>query len=569
MAGDRGPRSGAIGVSTPPRRFHTRPALAGLAGLLALASAVAPPARAADPPLRTFFVDGGGDDAADGSVARPWRTLQRAAAAVRAGDLVIVRAGRYAGFDLRADGTAVDPIVFRAEPGTVVDVPNPVTPMHGINLEGADHVLIEGFTVTGMPRAGIRSVVNHHVTIRNNVTDGNGRWGIFSGFSADLTIEGNVAARSQLEHGIYVSNSGDRPIIRGNHVWGNYGNGIHMNGDLSQGGDGIISSALVEGNVIHDNGRGGGSGINGDGVQDSRILNNLLYENHASGISLYRIDGAEGSRDNLVAYNTIVQAVDGRWAINIKSGSTGTTLVHNILLNQHPWRGSINILGDSLPGFVSEGNVVMERFSLDDGDTVLDLAEWRSATGQDLHSLVATAAALFAAPGADYHLRPDAPARDAGTTVPGVARDLEGTPRPVGPAPDIGAYESAESPGAPDLAVAAAAEPAASVHVGGTLTLADRAANLGTAGAPPSTTRYYLSLDPVRNRPDRRLRGRRPVPALAPGEESGGTVTVRVPAGTVPALYFVLACVDDRKAATESDETNNCAASTARVTVIP
>ncbi len=40
--------------------------------------------------------------------------------------------------------------------------------------------------------------------------------------------------RSAVEHGIYVSNSGD----------------------ISMGGDGIISGALVEANVIWDNGAG-------------------------------------------------------------------------------------------------------------------------------------------------------------------------------------------------------------------------------------------------------------------------------------------------------------------------
>ena len=46
----------------------------------------------------------------------------------------------------------------------------------------------------GMPRAGIRSVVNHDVVIRNNNADQNSTWGIFSGFSDDLLIEGNVAS---------------------------------------------------------------------------------------------------------------------------------------------------------------------------------------------------------------------------------------------------------------------------------------------------------------------------------------------------------------------------------------
>ncbi|HSE94959.1 MAG TPA: right-handed parallel beta-helix repeat-containing protein, partial [Methylomirabilota bacterium] len=270
----------------------------------------------------------------------------------------------------------------------------------------------------------------------------------------DLTIEANVATRSQLEHGIYVSNSGDRPIIRNNLVEGNHANGIHMNGDLSQGGDGLISGALVEGNTIHDNGRGGGSGINADGVQDSRFQNNLLYGNHASGISLYRIDGADGSRNNVVAHNTVIQAADARWAINIKNESTGNTVVNNILWSAHPWRGSISILPDSLPGFVSNHNVVMARFTLDDGGSVLTLAQWRAATGQDGASLVAAPAVLFVDPaGADYRLREDAPARDAGQTLAEVTQDLEGIPRPIGPASDIGAYEVSSTPATATLVV--------------------------------------------------------------------------------------------------------------------
>src|SRR5688572_18958496 len=60
----------------------------------------------------TFFVAPSGSDAAPGSNAAPWLTLQHAANQVRAGDSVIVRAGDYVGFDLRTDGTAAAPITF-------------------------------------------------------------------------------------------------------------------------------------------------------------------------------------------------------------------------------------------------------------------------------------------------------------------------------------------------------------------------------------------------------------------------------------------------------------------------
>jgi len=280
------------------------------------------------------------------------------------------------------------------------------------------------------------------VIIRNNHLDQNAKWGILTGFSDDLLIEGNVATRSQIEHGIYVSNSGDRPVIRNNVIWGNRANGIHMNGDASLGGDGIISGALVEGNVIYDNGLGGGSGINCDGVQNSVIRNNLIYNTRSSGISLYRIDGGGGSSGNLVVNNTVLVAADGRWALNIQSGSTGNTVRNNILYSGHSYRGSLDISGDSLSGFSSDYNVVMNRFTTNGGDSVSTLAQWQSATGHDLHSLVAAPSQTFVNPaGFDFHLLAGGPAVDAGTSQFAPAVDFEGHARPSGSAVDIGADE--------------------------------------------------------------------------------------------------------------------------------
>jgi hypothetical protein len=88
--------------------------------------------------------------------------------------------------------------------------------------------------------------------------------------------------------------------------------------------DGIISFALLENNVIYENGVNGGSAINADGVDDSVIRNNLIYDNHAFGISLFSTDGSHGSSRNKVYNNTIVQAINGRWACNIpKSKGSG------------------------------------------------------------------------------------------------------------------------------------------------------------------------------------------------------------------------------------------------------
>lgn len=384
----------------------------------------------------SFYVAPDGKDRAVGSAAAPWRNLQRAADRVGPGDTVVVRPGHYRGFFLGEGGEPGRPIRFAAEPGVIVEG-DARGATDGIALEGVGHVVIEGFTVTGATRAGIRAVQCHHVTLRGNRAIDNGRWGIFTGFCDDLLVEGNECALAGREHGIYLSNSGDRPVVRNNVLHHNRICGLHMNGDASMGGDGVISEALIEGNVIYENGAAGGSAINCDGVQRSVIRNNLLYGNHASGISLYRIDAAAGAIDNLVEYNTVVVAADGRWALNIQDGSTGNTARNNILIDLHPDKGAIDISPSSRDGFTSDYNAVTDRFTVD-GEKVLDLAGWRAATGQDAHSLVATPEQLFAAGG--YRLSLASPVVDRGAgDAPDT--DLYGTRRPVGAAPDIGAEE--------------------------------------------------------------------------------------------------------------------------------
>lgn len=407
------------------------------AGVLAAVLSVPGVAHGAE-----YWVRNGGNDGLDGlSQATAWATLTHAADEVGPGDVVRVLDGSYQGFYLTTSGTAAQPITFRAEGSNVrIAANNPVT-IDGINLEGASHVVIDGFIVNERTRAGIRAVLADHVTVRNCTLGYNGRWGILTGYVDDFVAEGNVAHHSQIEHGIYVSNSADRPVVRNNLVYSNRGNGLHFNGDATLGGgDGLIEDALVEGNVIWDNGVGGGSGINMDGGVRGVIRNNLLYGNHASGISLYRIDGGSGAKDNLVVNNTIVQASDGRWAVNIRDGSTGNTLRNNILYNLHSFRGVISVDAGSRSGFSSDYNSIMSRFSIDGGGSVISFASWQ-ALGYDAHSFVATPADHFVAPGSDFRLLATSPAVDAGTATNAPATDIGGDPRPVGGGVDLGAYE--------------------------------------------------------------------------------------------------------------------------------
>ncbi|MBA3481855.1 MAG: right-handed parallel beta-helix repeat-containing protein, partial [Pirellulales bacterium] len=182
--------------------------------------------------------------------------------------------------------------------------------------------------------------------------------------------------------------------------------------------------------------------INMDGVQNSRIENNLIYDAHASGISLYRIDGGGPSSGNVVVNNTIHQASNGRWALNIRDGAVNNTLLNNVLVTQHSFRGAIDISADSLSGLTSDYNAVVSRFTTNSAGSILNLSQWQAQTGQDAHSFVATPAALFEDWAAgDYRLKAGSPAINKGTSMLAPGVDLFGHPRPAG-AVDIGAIES-------------------------------------------------------------------------------------------------------------------------------
>lgn len=392
-----------------------------------------------------YFVSESGSNSNNGLTPHTaFATLQYAADLVSAGDSVLVLEGNYDGFDIRTNGTQNSPIVFKGiENNVVIDERNSVT-TDGINIENTSWIVIDGFEVKDQPRAGIRAAVSDFITIKNNYCHNNFRWGIFTGFTHDLTLENNTCSYSEDEHGIYVSNSSDRPIVRNNHSFNNNGCGIHMNGDISMGGDGIISDAVVEGNILHDNGYGGGAAINMDGVQDSEIFNNLIYNNHATGIAMFQIDGGEASKNNKVYNNTVIQPSDGRWCIISVDGSTGNTLYNNILINHHNYRGSVALDAASMTGFVSDYNILVNRLSDDDGNSNMTLSQWQSF-GYDIHSMIANPEEQIFVdyPNNNFRLLQNAQAVNAGTNLvlPTVFEDLDDISRPQGSGFDIGCYE--------------------------------------------------------------------------------------------------------------------------------
>jgi len=373
-----------------------------------------------------YYVAMDGDDDNPGTAGEPWATIQHAADTAMAGDTIHVMTGYYTqtarfsnpgdpGNMIRcvADGTVtVD--AGGADWGLFID---------GYEDNNGRYVEIAGFAVTGANRGGIRISWANGTVIRNCECFGNGRWGIFTDYADDIQLLDNTCRNNIDEHGVYVSNSGDRPTIRGNICYGNAGAGIQINADPAMPGDGITSEALVENNVCYDNGSAGGAAINLASVRDSVIRNNLIFGNHAGGIACWGDGNGPdwGCKNDVFVSNTIIfDAGDGRWCISLKEASTNAVILNNILIGGDD--GALEFDTDSLAGMQSDfnimhslsGNVVVTEEDI----SYLTLPQWQ-AGGQDAHTFNVPPDVLFISQGdpGGYQLQPDTAAVDSGAEV--------------------------------------------------------------------------------------------------------------------------------------------------------
>ncbi len=394
----------------------------------------------------SYYVSPSGNDTNPCSAASPCREIRRALTLVQPGDVVHVADGSYLGFTADSiSGTATNPITILAQ-GTnacVQATTDRSDNRDNILITFCQFLVIDGLNSTNAPRSGMRIDTSPAITVRNGHYGNNATWGIFTDFSDDTLLENNECFGSVAQHGIYISNSSQRPILRNNRCHDNAGAGIHMNADASQGGIGLTTNAIVENNIIYNNGTLGGAGINMDGVQDSIVRNNLLYNNHASGIALFQIDGAQGPAGDLVAHNTIDMAADGRWALDVASSAGPNTVRNNILYNRNPGHGGIDYqsaldAADTDSDYNLFGGTC--TVTTNDGDAHFTLAQWQ-ALGHELHSSCADISNVVVNPLVDYHLKMNSPAIDAGLTLTNVTTDIEWLTRPAGKSSDIGAYE--------------------------------------------------------------------------------------------------------------------------------
>jgi len=281
----------------------------------------------------------------DYRVFTSFKTLQDAADAAEAGDLVAVMPGEYARFVLEEKPSAGDNryIHFKAmgESGEVIINQPSRIPDWMILLRATHNVIIQGFNIAGGngpgiepfgPRAGIMldgdfsktGKQTHHVVIVGDFSHNHRKWGLHSRDTHTVLMQDNLFARSAVEHSAYVSDGSDNYVIRRNVFFGSASGGLQCNLDSVSSfhdliknpelksypheqptrewavglvklaaekfgdnnfPDGRGANFIIEDNVMNENGRVGGGSLNLAGLQDSLIQNNLIYDNLNHGIA--------------------------------------------------------------------------------------------------------------------------------------------------------------------------------------------------------------------------------------------------------------------------------------------
>jgi len=382
-----------------------------------------------------------------------YATIQAAvnAANPAAGKTVLVFDGNWAGFKIPSNrsGTAASKFTVKAQGQNAV-IASGNSDGEGITISNASHVTVDGFRMNNMPQHGIgchdasSTSPMQGVTIRNNTVTNSAISNIYCSNAANSLIEGNTCSGAKAEHGIYVPNGGaDNVTIRGNVLSANTRNGIHTNGDSSVGGDGLQTGLVIEDNVIFGN---VANAMDLDGLYDSTIRNNVLYNNGRNGIRVFRIDASAGAGNLRILNNTIVvPASASAAAIKLTEDVGGHTIFNNVLINL----GTSGTIVVGHPDFKSDYNIVVNSgFSVNEGNTMRTFTQWKAlAGGYDANSTVSSTTAVFADPAAnDYRLKAGSPAADTGVSafngVGAPPKDVAGTSRPQGGAVDRGAYES-------------------------------------------------------------------------------------------------------------------------------
>jgi len=277
--------------------------------------------------------------------------------------------------------------------------------------------------------------------IQGNVITGNmavlgavGGWGWGGGMAISRSVA--LVQDNRIAQNVAISAPEGWGAGGGVYVWGGaprfVGNEILSNttsyGDTGFGGGFALSGAKpwLEGNTILDNRAsdattGGGGGVDVTSCSTFTLTNNIIARNAVSVTASGVVIVNSGLIRGRMAHNTLVANRSGDGVGVYVSGNSKVLLYNNLIVSQT--MGIVNAAPAS--GIVSATHTLFEGNGSNYSPGVTSTNE------------VAGPAGLLP----DYHLRFGSNAVDHALSLAWVRRDIDGDPRPIGPAPDVGADE--------------------------------------------------------------------------------------------------------------------------------
>ena len=338
-----------------------------------------------------YYVSTTGSDSNSGTACQPWRTIQHAASSVSAGATVHVAPGTYnESPNSSRSGTSTAHIRFVSDVKWNAKVVSSGTGTSWAWLNSGSYVDIEGFDITGLGAYGVKNIGSYDRLIGNHV------------------------------HNIPASNCAS-------------------GGGLVEGGYSLVplpSHNTYIGNVIHDIGGAPGTCNQTHGIYIGLpyavAYNNIVYNSTGRGIQLYH-----AATNVIVTSNTLF---NNGWGIVINADSAAGYKDNNSFVANNIVYKNVNYGVYSGAGY-GTGNQCSNNLVYGNG------SNWGSVS----HTNDVTADPQFVNPTGsyftgDYHTKSTSPAIDKGTTTATPSIDFDFGPRPMGAAPDIGAFEYSAQP---------------------------------------------------------------------------------------------------------------------------
>jgi hypothetical protein len=302
---------------------------------------IAPTPTVTPTPAPGYYVALSGNDANAGTINSPWRTIQKAANSVKAGDTVYIRGGTYKEFvSFKTSGTSTSYITFRSYPGEEVTIDGTGFALYAnrdalIDMNAKSYIVIDGLRVINADYFGIGCMAGetnngHDIIVKNCYTYNTGSCGIGFFWGANITISNNVVEYSNIRstqeaislHGIQGF------TINGNEVFNGLMEGIDCKGGSSNG--------KIFDNYVHDL-------LAGEWDMNGIYLD--AYDRHETNIEVYNntiercgngiIVGAEagGHAENINIHDNIIKFC--RAGFNISGWGTAGYQINDIVFDHN------------------------------------------------------------------------------------------------------------------------------------------------------------------------------------------------------------------------------------------